>query len=134
MCKSGSKNSSLCLGALGVKCAKISVTAALISYGHACPNQLSIDGMIFGPSFGGLGRLSRNVSRSALLLSLVIQALPATSIAALPKRLVIALDGIAYCDMKALQEGVTYKDTHGIQFHRQGFHQGYFLVSPMRLN
>jgi hypothetical protein len=87
--------------------------------------------MIFGPSFGGLGRLSRNVSRSALLLSLVIQALPATSIAALPKRLVIALDGIAYRDMKALQEGVTYKDTHGIQFHRQGFHQGYFPVSRM---
>src|ERR1035441_275508 len=87
--------------------------------------------MIFGPSFGGLGRRSRNVSRSVLLLSLVIQALPATSIAALPKRLVIALDGIAYRDMKALQEGITYKDTHGIQFHRQGFHQGYFPVSRM---
>ena len=87
--------------------------------------------MIFGPSFGGLGRLSRNVSRSVLLLSLVIQALPATSIAALPKRLIIALDGISYRDMKALQEGITYKDTHGIQFHRQGFHQGYFPVSRM---
>src|ERR1035437_9623079 len=87
--------------------------------------------MIFGPSFGGLGRRSRNVSRSVLLLSLLIQALPATSIAALPKRLVIALDGIAYRDMKALQEGLTYKDTHGLQFHRQGFHQGYFPVSRM---
>jgi hypothetical protein len=62
---------------------------------------------------------------------LVIQALPSTSIAALPKRLIIALDGIAYRDMKALQEGITYKDTHGIQFHRQGFHQGYFPVSRM---
>src|ERR1017187_3219896 len=87
--------------------------------------------MIFGSSFGGLGRRSRNVSRSVLLLSLVIQALPSTSIAALPKRLIIALDGIAYRDMKVLQEGVTYKDTHGIQFHRQGFHQGYFPVSRM---
>ena len=87
--------------------------------------------MIFGPSFGGLGRLSRNVSRSVLLLSLVIQALPSTSIAALPKRLIIALDGISYRDMKALQAGVTYKDTHGFQFHRQGFHQGYFPVSRM---
>ena len=87
--------------------------------------------MIFGPSFGGLGRRSRNVSRSVLLLSLIIQALPSTSIAALPKRLVIALDGIAYRDMKALQEGVTYKDAHGIPFHRQGFHQGYFPVSRM---
>jgi hypothetical protein len=87
--------------------------------------------MIFGPSFGGLGRLSRNVSRSVLLFSLVIQALPATSIAALPKRLIIGLDGISYRDMKALQAGVTYKDTHGFQFHRQAFHQGYFPVSRM---
>jgi len=87
--------------------------------------------MIFGPSFGGLGRLSRNVSRSVLLLSLVIQALPSTGIAALPKRLIIGLDGISYRDMKALQEGITYKDTHGLPFHRQGFHQGYFPVSRM---
>jgi Type I phosphodiesterase / nucleotide pyrophosphatase len=87
--------------------------------------------MIFGPSFGGLGRLSRNASRPVILLSLLIQALPSTSIAALPKRLVIAIDGIAYRDMKALQAGVTYKDTHGFEFHRQGFHQGYFPVSRL---
>jgi hypothetical protein len=87
--------------------------------------------MIFGPSFGGLGRLSRNVSRPVLLLSLVIQILPSTSIAALPKRLIIGLDGISYRDVKALQAGVTYKDTHGIQFHRQAFHQGYFPVSRL---
>ncbi len=71
------------------------------------------------------------MSRSVLLLSLLIPTLPATSLAALPKRLIIALDGIAYRDMKALQAGITYKDTHGIQFHRQGFHQGYFPVSRM---
>ena len=51
--------------------------------------------------------------------------------AALPKRLIIGLDGISYRDMKALQEGVTYKDTHGFQFHRQAFHQGYFPVSRL---
>ena len=87
--------------------------------------------MIFGPSFGGLGRLSRIASWSVLLFLLVIQALPSTGIAALPKRLVICLDGISYRDMKALQAGVTYKDTHGFQFHRQGFHQGYFPVSRL---
>jgi hypothetical protein len=45
--------------------------------------------------------------------------------------LILALDGIAYRDMQALQEGVTYKDAKGRQFHRQGFHQGYFPVSRM---
>ena len=75
--------------------------------------------------------MSRIASWPVLLLSLVIQFLPATSIAALPKRLILGLDGISYRDMKALQEGVTYKDTHGRQFHRQGFHQGYFPVSRM---
>jgi hypothetical protein len=56
---------------------------------------------------------------------------PLHGIAALPKRLIICLDGISYRDMKALQAGVTYKDTHGFQFHRQAFHQGYFPVSRM---
>ena len=83
--------------------------------------------MIFGPSWIE----SPEAGRSVLLLSLLIQALPATSFAALPKRLIICLDGISYRDMKALQAGVTYKDTHGIQFHRQGFHQGYFPVSRL---
>ncbi len=87
--------------------------------------------MIFGPSFGGLDRLSSNVSWPVLLLLLFIQALPSAGIATLPKRLVLCLDGISYRDMKALQSGVTYKDTHGFQFHRQGFHQGYFPVSRL---
>jgi hypothetical protein len=71
------------------------------------------------------------MNRSVLFLLLAILALPPTGMAALPKRLIICLDGIAYRDMKALQAGVTYKDTHGFQFHRQGFHQGYFPVSRM---
>ena len=71
----------------------------------------------------------RNVGRSVFLLLLIIQAVASTSIAALPKRLVLLVDGVSYRDMKALQEGVTYKDSKGRQFHRQGFHQGYFAVS-----
>jgi hypothetical protein len=87
--------------------------------------------MIFCRSFESLSRPRRNLSRPLLLLALFIQTLPSTGIAALPKRLIICLDGISYRDMKALQAGVTYKDAHGIQFHRQGFHQGYFPVSRM---
>jgi hypothetical protein len=46
------------------------------------------------------------MNRFVLLLLLAFQAMPSTA-AALPRRLVIALDGIAYRDMKALQSGVT---------------------------
>src|SRR5581483_2154944 len=56
---------------------------------------------------------------------------PLSSLATLPKRLVLGLDGVAYRDMKALQEGVTYKDFKGRQYHRQAFQQGYFPVSRM---
>src|ERR1019366_9220764 len=85
--------------------------------------------MIFRPSFGCSGRLSRAVSRFVVLLLWGLQALSSMSSAALPKRLILALDGISYRDMKALQEGVTYKDAKGRQFHRQAFHQGYYPVS-----
>jgi hypothetical protein len=72
------------------------------------------------------------VSRFVLLALLVlIPACPLSTFAALPKRLVLALDGVAYRDMKALQEGVTYEDLLGRQFHRQAFHRGYFPVSRM---
>src|ERR1039457_213215 len=85
-----------------------------------------------GPSFSLQSGWTRRVSRFALLTLLVlIQALPLSSLAALPKRLVLALDGVAYRDMKALQEGVTYKNLSGEQFHRQAFHRGYFPVSRM---
>src|SRR5689334_24294603 len=33
--------------------------------------------------------------------------------------------------MHALQQGVTYKNLHGRQFHRQAFDQGYFPVSRL---
>jgi hypothetical protein len=86
--------------------------------------------MIFCPRPGSLVRQSKAANRLVRFLLLALPILPVTSFA-LPGRLIIALDGIAYRDMKALQEGITYKDTHGLQFHRQGFHQGYFPVSRM---
>ncbi len=63
------------------------------------------------------------------LLACVFLTLPAH--AALPKRLVLLLDGVSYRDVKALQEGLTYIDPHGRQFTRQGFHEGYFPASRM---
>ena len=52
---------------------------------------------------------------------------------ALPGRLVLGLDGVAYRDMKALQAGVTYTNTWGTQLHRQAFslNEGYFPVSRL---
>jgi hypothetical protein len=95
------------------------------------PHYLLIGRMIFVPSLGDLDRLRRNASRPVFLLLLAIHALSSSSLAALPKRLVLLLDGVSYRDMKALQEGVTHKDIKGRQFHRQGFHQGYFPVSRL---
>ncbi|MDB6124199.1 MAG: hypothetical protein JWQ71_3192 [Pedosphaera sp.] len=74
-------------------------------------------------------RLNRSVSWRFFLFALVIQTLSLTSAVALPKRLVLALDGISYRDMKALQEGVSYTDARHRQFHRQAFNDGYFPVS-----
>jgi len=68
------------------------------------------------------------VRRSVLLVFLASHALPATSGAGLPTRLILALDGIAYRDLQALQEGVTCQDLKGRQFHRQAFDRGYFPV------
>ena len=71
------------------------------------------------------------MSRFVLVALLVLQASSLPSQAALPKRLVLALDGVPYRDMKALQEGVTYEDLLGRRFHRQAFHRGYYPVSRM---
>ena len=86
--------------------------------------------MFFGPSFGGLGRLNRNTSWFAFFILLAFQAFPSTAVA-LPARLVLVLDGIAYRDMKALQAGVTYTNIWGSVLHRKafGFEEGYFPVS-----
>jgi hypothetical protein len=86
--------------------------------------------MFFGPSFGRLGRLNRNARWLVLLILLSVQAFPPTS-AAMPARLVLALDGIAYRDMQALQAGVTYTNIWGRVLHRKAFgsDEGYFPVS-----
>jgi hypothetical protein len=52
---------------------------------------------------------------------------------ALPARLVLALDGVAYRDMKALQAGITCTNFWGKTFQRRAFtdEEGYFPVSRM---
>ncbi len=52
---------------------------------------------------------------------------------ALPKRLVLGLDGVAYRDMQALQAGVTCTNIWGTRLHRQAFtlNEGYFPVSRL---
>ena len=88
--------------------------------------------MFFGPSFGGLGRPNGNASWFVLFIFLALQALPSTAVA-LPARLVVGLDGIAYRDMEALQAGVTYTNLWGSVLHRQAFgpDEGYFPVSRL---
>src|SRR4051812_7090900 len=82
--------------------------------------------MSFTPCFDGF---SSRPSRRVFLLVLVIQALCLTSTLALPRRLVLALDGISYRDMEDLQAGVSYKGVRGRQFYRRAFNDGYFPVS-----
>ena len=72
------------------------------------------------------------MNRFVFLVLLAFQVLPSTGVA-LPRRLVIALDGIAYRDMTALQAGVTYTNIWGSVLHRQAFSssEGYFPASRM---
>src|SRR4029077_6676199 len=88
--------------------------------------------MFFGPSFGRLSRLNRNASWLVLFIFLTLQALPSICVA-LPASLVLALDGIAYRDMKALQTGVTYTNIWGSVRHRKAFsfEEGYFPASRL---
>jgi hypothetical protein len=88
--------------------------------------------MLFGVSFNGLGRLCRKARWSGVFFLLAFQACPSTGFA-LPSRLVIALDGIAYRDLKDLQAGVTCTNAWESVLHRQAFgsDEGYFPVSRM---
>ncbi len=63
---------------------------------------------------------------------LAFPALPATGFA-LPRRLVLALDGVAYRDLMALQAGITRTNFWGKQVHLRAFttNEGYFPVSRM---
>lgn len=66
-----------------------------------------------------------------LLLLLGFAATAPFRAAALPKRLIVALDGIAYRDLRTLQEGVSCRDSQGKPIHRQAFREGYFPVSRL---
>lgn len=72
------------------------------------------------------------MNRFVFLLLLAFQAWPSTGVA-LPRRLIIALDGIAYRDMEVLQRGIPYTNILGGVHHRQAFSsdEGYFPVSRM---
>jgi hypothetical protein len=88
--------------------------------------------MIFVPKIGRSENRRKEWSRRFLLVALTLLALPATS-GALPTRLVLALDGVAYRDMQALQAGVTRTNFWGKKFQRRAFtaEEGYFPVSRM---
>src|SRR5580704_1885298 len=77
-------------------------------------------------------RIHWKTSECAWLLLIMALIFPRTS-HALPARLVLGLDGVAYRDMKALQAGVTYTNSWGKRVHRQAFTatEGYFPVSRM---
>jgi len=88
--------------------------------------------MSFGPAYDRSVRFNKNASWSVLLVLLAFQLFPFTG-AALPRRLVLGLDGIAYRDMRALQVGVAYTNSWGIQRYRQAFtsKEGYFPASRL---
>src|SRR5664280_1217802 len=88
--------------------------------------------MIFVPKFDPSGCLRKKMCRGVLLTLLAVSAIPSTG-SALPARLVLALDGIAYRDLKALQAGITSTNFWGKQIHRRAFtaEEGYFPVSRM---
>jgi Type I phosphodiesterase / nucleotide pyrophosphatase len=66
----------------------------------------------------------------AVVLSLSV--FPSTGVA-LPRRLVLALDGVAYRDMQALQAGITRTNFWGRPYQLRAFttNEGYFPVSRM---
>ena len=66
------------------------------------------------------------------LAAALFSALPLTSVA-LPTRLVLALDGVAYRDMRALQAGITRTNLWGQTHQLRAFaaDEGYFPVSRM---
>ena len=66
------------------------------------------------------------------LVAMVVLALPSVSLA-LPARLVLAVDGVAYRDMKALQAGITRTNFWGKTYQCHAFtaEEGYYPVSRM---
>jgi len=60
-----------------------------------------------------------------------LQAVPLTSSASLPTRLVLLLDGVSYRDVQALQQGTVVKTIRGRQVPLLAFRQGYFPASRL---
>ena len=81
-------------------------------------------------SFGPSRDASAVWGRVLPVLLLLVAALSASG-ASLPKRLVIALDGIAYRDLKSLQEGVERLDADGKPVRIRAFTDGYFPISRL---
>jgi hypothetical protein len=88
--------------------------------------------MFFGLSSGNAVRFDSRQPVFILLALSVLSLVPSAS-RALPRRLVLGLDGIAYRDMQALQAGVTYTNAWGTRVRRQAFsaEEGYFPVSRL---
>ncbi len=88
--------------------------------------------MIFVAKNERTGSTRKKKFRGFLLIALALLALPATG-RALPARLALALDGIAYRDLQALQAGVTCTNFWGRKVQRRAFtaEEGYFPVSRM---
>ena len=88
--------------------------------------------MFFGLNSGSSVRNSGNISRTFLLVFWVLPVFPFAGMA-LPERLILGLDGVAYRDMKALQAGFTVTNAWGRRLQRQAFttEEGYFPVSRM---
>lgn len=72
------------------------------------------------------------MNKLVIFLLLAFQAFVSTGLA-LPQRLVIAIDGIAYRDVEALQKGVNETNAWGTVVHRQAFTltEGYYPVSRL---
>jgi len=88
--------------------------------------------MIFVPKLHQAGRWRGKIFGGVLLILLAASIVPSTGWA-LPARLVLALDGISYRDLKALQAGITCTNFWGGKFQRKAFtaDEGYFPVSRM---
>ncbi|HUA38504.1 MAG TPA: alkaline phosphatase family protein [Candidatus Sulfopaludibacter sp.] len=88
--------------------------------------------MFFGANSGRPVYPGNSARWCVFLFLLALHAFPIAG-RALPQRLVLGLDGIAYRDMEALQRGVICTNIRGRPFRRQAFSagEGYFPVSRL---
>lgn len=71
------------------------------------------------------GAAPNNWLRAVLLVVLAILG-SEMCCAGLPKRLVLAVDGVPFRDMQALQQGITYRNSKNRIVRCHAFHRGYF--------